>query len=324
MNPPTTRIPLLEPIRPQLEMIERLLQDLLEEADEPLRSMLQHSLTGGKRLRPALIVLVGRMFKSHLEPFYSLAAAVEMLHTATLIHDDLVDKDATRRNEKSLHAIWPTEAIVLAGDYLLARAISLLTELGNLRMLGVFAQTLSSLCQGEIMQVLYKEKIVSKEEYYRLIEAKTASLLAASAEMAGILAGAEEGQVASLHIFGRELGMAYQIANDVMDFFSDGEQLGKPAGSDLQQGFITLPTIFFLEKAQDPSLLKAVLAGQRDEERVRAAISMVRSSGSLKAAIEEARAHVRRGQEALATLPDNTYRHMIHSLTEFTLKQIKS
>lgn len=172
------------------------------------------------------------------------------------------------------------------------------------------------------MQVLYKEKIESKEEYYRLIEAKTASLFAASAEMAGVLAGAEEGQVASLRIFGRELGMAYQIANDVMDF-SDEEQLGKPVGSDLRQGLKTLPTIFYLEKTRDPSLLKAIFAGQRDEERIRAMICAVRSSGSLEAAIEEAKACVKRGQEALATLPDNTYRHMMHSLVEFPLEQIK-
>ena len=320
-------IPLLEPIRPQMERVERLLHEMLTKAEEPLSSMLSHSLGGGKQLRPALVILIGQMLQEDRQipapaaPFYSLAAAVEMLHIATLIHDDLVDEALLRRGHKTLHTIWPAGATVLAGDYLLGRATSLIAELEHPRILKGFGETLCTLCAGEIRRMVVAEGEHGREDYYRSIEAKTASLFAASTEMAGILAGAEEPQIAALRRFGREFGMAFQIVDDVLDFVGDEAQLGKPAGSDFRQGLITLPILCYLERAEDDGPVRVALSGQRDEEHVRAAIEAIRSSGAIEASLAEARVHARRSQEALTTLPDNAARHTLCSLAEYVVER---
>ncbi|GAF87034.1 unnamed protein product, partial [marine sediment metagenome] len=161
----------------------------------------------------------------------------------------------------------------------------------------------------------------SKRDYCLSIDAKTASLFAAATEMAGILGGAEEGHLAALRRFGRELGIAFQIVEDVLDFTGDDEKLGKPMGSDLRQGLITLPTLCYLEKADDDTAVNAVLSGQRDEEHVRAAMEAVRSSGAIEASLAEARNHVRRSKEALAGLPGDSSRQMLSSLAEFVVQR---
>jgi geranylgeranyl pyrophosphate synthase len=314
-------IPLLEPIRLQMEWVERLLHETLAKVEEPISSRLRHSLDGGKRLRPALVILTGQIFAPCTEPCYSLAAAVDMLHTATLIHDDLLDEAPLRRGRETLHTIWPVGATVLAGDYLLGQAIALIAELGHPRIFKVFGETLCTLCAGEIRRMVAAEGERNCEGYYRNIEAKTASLFAAVAEMAGVLAEAEESQIVALCRFGRELGMAFQIVDDVLDFIGDESELGKPAASDLRQGLITLPILCYLERVEDDGPVHAVLSGQRDEEHVRAAIEAVRSSGAIEASLVEARAHARRSQEALMTLPDNASRHTLCSLAEYVVER---
>jgi len=328
-----------------MERVERLLFETLAEVEEPLGSMLRYSMGSGKRLRPALVILSGQMLRGDRQipastaPFHSLAAAVEMLHTATLIHDDLVDEATLRRGRTTLHTVWSAGATVLAGDYLLAQAAWLIAGLEHPRILKVFAETLCTMCAGEIRQIFVtrdkrshsraavKQTALDStdqcgwKEYYRSIEAKTASLCAAATEMAGLLAGAEEPQIAALRRFGRELGMAFQIVDDVLDFIGDEAQLGKPAGSDLRHGMITLPTLCYLERAENDDPVNTVLSGQRDEEHVRAAIGAVCSSGAIEAALAEARAHVRRSQEALATLPDNGPRHTLCSLAEYVVER---
>jgi octaprenyl-diphosphate synthase len=314
-------IPLLEPIRPQLEWVERLLHETLAEVEEPLASRLRHSLDGGKRLRPALVILTGQVFASSTAPFYSLAAAVDMLHTATLIHDDLLDEAPLRRGRKTLHTTWPVAATVLAGDYLLGRATSMIAELGHPRIFKIFGETLCALCTGEIRRMVTAKGEHTCEDYYRSIEDKTASLFAAAMEMGGILAGAADLQIAALRRFGRELGMAFQIVDDALDFIGDEAQLGKPTGNDFCHGLITLPILCYLERAEDDGPVHAVLSGQRDEEHVRAAIEAICSSGAIEASLADARARARRSQEALAILPDNAWRQMLCSLAEYVVER---
>ena len=315
-------IPLLEPIRPQIEQVERLLHEKLAKVEEPLSSMLRRSLGGGKQLRPALVILAGQTFAPSTAPLHSLAAAVEMLHAATLIHDDLLDEAPLRRGRGTLHTIWPTAATVLAGDYLLGQATSLIAELESPRIAKVFGELLCTICAGEIRRILITtEKRFCREDYYRGIEAKTASLFAAATEMAGILAGVGESQITVLRRFSRELGMAFQITDDVLDFIGNETQLGKPAGNDLRQGLVTLPVLYYLESVEDDTLVSVVLSGQRDEEHVQAAIEAVCSSGAIEDSLAEARIHARRSQEALATLPDSTPRQMLCSLVEHVVQR---
>jgi len=353
---------LLEPIRPHMEQVERMLCEKLTKVEEPLSSMLLRILSSGKRVRPALVILAGHMFippsikdstaasssvkgseatpisakgsiaapssaKGSIAapssaPFYNLAAAVEMMHTATLIHDDLIDEAPLRRGRRTLHTTWPARAAVLAGDYLLAQAASTIAALEHPRLLHIFSQSLCAMCEGEIRQTFISAGRQSpREEYYRSIEAKTASLCAAAMEMAGVLAGADERQIAALHRFGREFGMAFQITDDVLDFVGDEQQLGKPAGSDLRQGMVTLPTLYYLEGSEEVTPVQAVLSGRRDAEHVQAAIEAVRSSGGIEAALAEARVHANQARQALAALPATPARQMLRSLAEYVVER---
>ncbi|MBN1977815.1 MAG: polyprenyl synthetase family protein [Anaerolineae bacterium] len=315
-------IPLLEPIRPDLERSMRLLLETLAQVGEPFGSELRYLVEGGKCVRPALVVLVGRLFSAEAVPFHKLAAAVEVLHTATLIHDDLVDGAALRRGRETLHTSWPAGVTVLVGDALLAQTAALVARLGRPRILEVFAEALCAMSAGEIGQLLSAgESRYGREGYYRRIEAKTASLCAAATEMAAILAEAEEVQIAALRRFGWELGIAFQIADDVLDFVGDEAQLGKPAGSDLRQGLVTLPVICHLEQAGDDAAVEAVLAGQRDEGHVRAAVEAIRASGAVDAALDEARSHARQAREALAAFPDGDSRRVLLALADYAVER---
>jgi geranylgeranyl pyrophosphate synthase len=313
-------IPLLEPIRPDLEQVKHLLYETLAQIGEPLGSELREVVSGGKCIRPALVILIGQLFSAEAAPFHKLAAAVEVLHTATLIHDDMVDGATLRRGHQTLHTSWPAGVTVLVGDALLAQTAALVAELGCTRILGVFADALRAMSVGEIEQLLTAGKAQhSREGYYRRIGAKTASLCAAATEMAAILAEAEEAQVAALRRFGWELGIAFQIADDALDFIGDEAQLGKPAGSDLRQGLVTLPAICHLEQGGDGTVVDAVLAGQGDEQLVRAAIETICASGAVDAALEEARSHARRAQAALAILPSGGQRQMLMALADYAV-----
>jgi octaprenyl-diphosphate synthase len=314
-------IPLLEPVRSDMEAVERIVRETVVKAEQPLKCTLRDVLDGGKRLRPALVILVGRMFARSTSPFHRLAAAVEVLHTATLIHDDVVDEAPLRRGRETLNTIWPAGATVLAGDYLLAQAVSLTAELNQPRIVKVLAQTLRTMSAGEIRQAFATSGKHSRKEYYQSIEAKTSSLFAAAMEMAGMLAGAEEPQIASLRRFGREFGIAFQIVDDVLDFIGEEEELGKPAGSDIRQGLITLPTLCYLEKVKEDDTVNAVLSGQADEEHLHAVMKAICSSGAIEASLAEARAHATRSREALAALPENKPRQMLSSLTEYVVER---
>jgi len=311
---------LLEPLRPQMQQVRDLLQERVAQLREPLGPLLQHLLLGGKQLRPALVLLIGDLFAAPAAPFQHLAAAVEMLHTATLLHDDVVDQSRLRRGRETLHTVWPTGAAVLAGDCLLGQATLLVAELQHPRVFWSFGQLLCTMCAGEIHQTLVtRGKHTSREEYMGSIEAKTASCFAALAGMAGLLAEADERQVAALRLFGRELGLAYQIVDDVLDFVGDESRLGKPAGSDLRQGLITLPLLCYLEMVPGDGPVRDLLAGQADEEKVQALLETVRTSGALPAALSEAQAHAERAQQALVPLPNNRALRTLRSLAAYVV-----
>jgi len=313
---------LLRPIRLQLDGVDTLLHAVLERADEPVRSALAPLLDGGKRLRPAVVLLIARLYNRESAPFERLAAALEMLHTATLIHDDVIDQAQLRRGHQTLHTMWPTGPAVLAGDYLLAEAVSVTAALGIPRIVQILADALRAMCAGEIKQALQRERPSDlREAYYQTIEAKSASLFAAAAEMAGLLAEAGEAQVDALRTFGQELGIAFQMVDDILDLTGASAELGKFPGADLQQGLITLPVLVYLEMAEDATPVQSVLNGKRDAERVSTAVQAVLDSGAMELASEEARTHAVRGRAALCILPDNTWRHILDDLLAFVVQR---
>lgn len=277
---------------------------------------------GGKRVRPALALLVNHIYPAHPEQIVALAAAVEMLHTATLVHDDLIDGALLRRGNPTLNASWTPGATVLAGDYLFARAADLAAQTDSVRAMRLFAHALMVICSGEIRQMFNKRADLSRQQYFDRIYAKTAALFAVSTEASGVLGGAPEPAAAALRTYGEQLGMAFQIVDDVLDFVGSEDRLGKPVGSDLRAGLVTLPTLWFVEQNGGHELLNEIVNnGRRDDPSIREAVRAICESGAIEATLDEARQFVHRSQEALELLPPSKYRDALWELSDFVVER---
>lgn len=288
-----------------------------------LNSVIDHLVdSGGKRVRPALALLVNRMYPAVLERTVALAAAIELLHTATLVHDDLIDGALLRRGNPTLNASWSPGATVLTGDYLFARAADLAAQTDNVRVMRLFAQTLMVICSGEIKQMFDKRANLNRVQYYDRIYAKTAALFAVATEAAGVLGNAPEPAVRALRDYGEQLGMAFQIVDDVLDFIGDEDRMGKPVGSDLRAGLVTSPTLWFLERDGHHELIGNILDnGRKDDAAVREAVRMIRDSGAIDAALDEARQFINRSQAALELLPSGQNRDALWELSDFVVER---
>lgn len=296
-------------------------ESTMYEPHPTLSAVIDHLIdSGGKRVRPALALLVSRIYPSEQEQILALAASVELLHTATLVHDDLIDGALLRRGNPTLNASWSSGATVLTGDYLYARAADLTAQIEHMRVMRLFAHTLMVICNGEVKQMFDKRIRLDRQQYYERIYAKTAALFAVSTEAAGMLGNAPDPIVDALREYGKLLGMAFQIVDDVLDFIGDEEKMGKPAGSDLQAGLITLPTLYFLEQNADHELVNRISNnGRLNNTLVQAAVKTVRESGAIEAALDEARQFVRRSQTALQALPPSEYRDALWELSDFCI-----
>ena len=316
-------IPIFELIREDLERVERKMREVSAIEYQQLRAAVDYLLgSGGKRLRPALVVLASKFHPADVDKVTSLAAAVETLHTATLVHDDLIDHSFLRRGNPTLNAMWNSAATVLTGDYLFARAAAFAAETQSVRVVSIFAQTLMTICGGELKQIFGNdEEQTARKYYYQRIYSKTASLFAASTETGAILSNAPEPEVQALREYGYNLGMAFQIVDDVLDFVGNEEELGKPIGSDLRQGLITLPTIYFLEAHPEEELITRALNGQDDE--IQAAVEMIKELGAIESSMNEAKEFVTRSRNALAILPHNEYRQAMLDLADFVIERRK-
>ena len=320
---PVTPIEFFEPVRDDLAAVEAKMRETMDGQHEALSAATEHLLaSGGKRVRPALTLLTARMLDAEPARAASLAAAIEMLHTATLVHDDLIDGALLRRGIPTLNAQWSPAATVLTGDFLFARAAELASQADSVRVMRAFAQTLMIIVNGEINQLFISRGRVSREDYYQRIYAKTASLFAVAAESAAVLGHAGETTVASMRLFGHEVGMAFQIVDDILDFTSDEARLGKPVGGDLRQGLFTLPALYHLEQFPEDRDLTALLNGRAgDPETVNRVVQAVKDSGAIDSALTEARAYVARAQTALAAMPDNLYRRSLSELAEYLVSR---
>lgn len=303
-----------------LKAVEAKLREAgLENQHPAISGALAHLLaSGGKRLRPAVSLLTARMLGGEPERAVALAASIEMLHTATLVHDDLIDGSLLRRGMPTLNAQWSPAATVLTGDFLFARAAELASQTDSVRVMSVFARTLMIIVNGEINQMFIGRGQASREDYYQRIYAKTASLFAVAAEAAAMLSHADEPVIEALRRFGREVGMAFQIMDDILDFVADESKLGKPVGSDLRVGLFTLPTLCYMDKHPHDRDVAALLNGRSgDGETVERVVQNVRASGAVQEAHAEARAYITRAQSELAAMPDNLYRRALADLAEY-------
>jgi heptaprenyl diphosphate synthase len=315
---------LFGPVAEDLDSVERELAQVARVEYPVLAALLEHLLEiRGKRIRPALVLLSAGFHDYPLDRLTKLAAAIELLHTATLVHDDLVDEAATRRGVATLQTLVSERATVLVGDYLFARSASLCTETGSVRVMQVFGDTLATICDGELRQIFsHGELRASLDDYYRRIISKTASLLRTATETGAILSGAPEWTVQALRVYGENLGIAFQIVDDVLDFTADERKLGKPVGNDLRQRTITLPTLWLLENRPEERAVRDVFSAtepDEEEKAIQRAVAAVLDSPAIGHSLDLARDHCARARSAIDGLPDTPHRRTLLALTDYVL-----
>lgn len=318
-----TNVLFFDIVREQLADVEHLMRASPSDAHPNLAAAIEHLLSsGGKRVRPTIVLLVGNMLGAPPRPNAHMAAAVEMLHTATLVHDDLIDGARFRRGIPTLNAQWTPGATVLTGDYLFAHAASLASRTGSLVLMGKFSETLMKIVNGEITQLFHSRVEKTREAYYNRIYAKTASLFQLSAEGPAILSGVGGQVVQGMKEYGRSIGLAFQIVDDVLDFTGDQARVGKPIGSDLRQGLITLPSLCYLELHPEDPDMQAFLAGDRlDQPGIDRLLTAIRSSGSIEKAMEEAAQLVEDGISNLSGLKASPEREALHDLAQYVVRR---
>jgi geranylgeranyl pyrophosphate synthase len=278
--------------------------------------------SGGKRVRPTVVLLVCKLLKADCQRAVSLAAAVEMLHTATLVHDDIIDGALVRRGNPTLNSTWSPGATILTGDYLFARAADLAAQTDSVTVMRLFARALMTICNGELHQLFNaRQPLADRDDYYQRIFAKTGSLFVLAAEASGVLADVGEETRENLRTFGRELGIAFQIVDDMLDFVGSEAQVGKPLGSDLAQGLVTLPTICFLEDFPGDERVLSVLEGKRSAKHIQVALDAVRNSEAIPQSQEVAMNHAAAAKAALQDLPRNQYRRSLLELADYTVQR---
>lgn len=278
--------------------------------------------SGGKRVRPTLVLLAGGMLGAEPDRLVTLAAAIEMLHTATLVHDDLIDKSSMRRGLPTLNAQWSAGATVLTGDYIFARAARLAALTGSLAVMESFADTLMTIVNGEITQLFQNGNPANRSQYFERIYAKTASLFELAARGSGLIADLDQHKLQDLERFGYCLGVAFQIIDDVLDFTGEQEQVGKPVANDLRMGLVTLPTLNYLEMTSHDGKVEQLLDGIAiDDEEFEQLVASIRQSGAVDAAIEEANEYIEQSLAHLEAMPAGPEREALKDLAHYVVQR---
>ena len=278
---------------------------------------------GGKRLRPLLLLLAAGALGHRGADAHQLAAVVEFIHTATLLHDDVVDDSDLRRGRRTANAVWGNAASVLVGDFLYSRSFQLMVELQRAEVMRILADTTNQIAEGEVLQLLHvRNPDTDEAAYLRVIERKTAILFAAATELGALLAGADPAQRQALHAYGRHLGLAFQIADDVLDYAADAEALGKQLGDDLAEGKMTLPLIHAMQQADAATRAQLRrIVEQGDLDGMPAVQAAIARAGSLDYSRARALGHARAAEGTLAALPGNAYTEALRGLARYTVSR---
>lgn len=288
-----------------------------------LAAAMKHLLSsGGKRIRPAVTLLMGEVLGADPDRLVTLAAAIELLHTATLVHDDLIDGALLRRGISTLNAQWSPAATVLTGDFVFAQAAKLAAATNSVPVMHLFAEALITIVNGEINQLFSSKGLASREDYYARIHAKTASMFELATAAAATLAPQSEQVALAARQYGYEVGMAFQIVDDILDFTGEEGTVGKPVASDLRLGLITLPAIYYLEACPNDPQMRAVMNGSAgDEKLIRELVISIRQSGAVEQALAEASQFVERGLHALAAFPPGSDTQGLADLANFIIQR---
>lgn len=278
---------------------------------------------GGKRLRPVLLLLMCGLLGYKGQNRHTMAAVVEFIHTATLLHDDVVDESTLRRGRPTANESFGNPASVLVGDFLYSRAFQMMVETDNMRVLSTLAEATNVIAEGEVMQLMnMHDASLTPEAYLHVIESKTAKLFEASSRLAAILHGASSEVELACATYGAALGTAFQLIDDVLDYAGDAQELGKNLGDDLREGKMTLPLIFAIKMAKpDEQALIKLAIEEGDVAQLDAISRIVQSCGALDASLDFAKAQAVRAENALEALPDNAYKAALQELPMLSLQR---
>ena len=321
--------PLVRLAGPDKAAVDALIVERMQ-SQVPVIPMLADHLVaaGGKRLRPLLTIAAARAAgaKGPIQAPVRLAAAVEFIHTATLLHDDVVDSSDLRRGKVAAHLIWGAPSSVLVGDFLFARAFELMVETGRLRALGILATASSVISEGEVLQLTRAHDLnLDQATYLQIISAKTAELFAAAAEAGAVGADADDATVAALRSYGLNLGLAFQLADDALDYGGQSEVLGKNAGDDFREGKVTLPLLLAAARTrgrEDAFWDRTINRGERTEDDFRRARELILGSGAVGATLDLAWDYADLARDALAPLPQSDWRAALERLADFAVSRV--
>lgn len=313
----------LAPVQSDLARSEEILERFLISQYAYVNTLVRHTERfKGKRLRPAILHLCARAFGGEAPLAYEVAALIEMIHLATLCHDDMLDGAETRRNAPTVSALWGNKAAVLTGDILLSRALEMLSRLEDGRPIKILARASRQICEGELLQIDSRFKMdLDEDAYFELIEKKTAVLFAASAELGALLAGANEAESRRMYAYGRRLGIAFQMVDDCLDLVGVEQSMGKSLGSDLKNGELTLPLIHLLSNttgARKQELLNLFRSsgGGPPREALRPALER---SASITYTLQLARSEIQCARDEVGFLPDSAARRALLEMPDYIL-----
>jgi len=321
----TTVTELLQPVELDLESLVANLRSLIGAKHPILQAAAEHLFSaGGKRIRPGIVLLLSRALSPHgdLSPRHRrLAEITEMIHTASLVHDDVVDEAATRRGVATVHSRFNHRVAVLAGDFLFAQASWHLANLDNLDVVKLLSRVIMDLADGEVKQGLYKyDSCQTLDTYLEKSYCKTASLIANSSRAVGVLSEQSDNKLKSLHYFGKQLGLAFQVVDDILDFTGNDQQLGKPAFTDLASGYLTAPALYALE--EKPELARLIDREFSEDGDLEEALNLVNDSKAIKRTRDLAEQFANESKDAITWLPDSPSRRAILELPDFVLSRL--
>ena len=311
----------------KLQKVENLIQEKLRSEVNLIQKMSNHHLrSGGKRLR-ALLTLESAKLTGYKEDKrdINLAACVELIHSATLLHDDVIDESELRRGVKTTNSVWGNQSSILVGDYLLSRCFEMMVEDGDLEVLKLLSSTSSKIAQGEVLQLQHKgEADLLEETYIDIINLKTASLFSAATKTGACLSGSNEKEKKALESYGRNLGLAFQIADDALDFYAKEKLFGKEIGKDFFEGKVTLPMIIIFQKGneEEKKFLNEIMKKEkRSEKDFNYTLSLINKYKAVEATFKKAEYFVNVSYDSLAIFPDNEDKKILQNLTSFSLNR---
>jgi octaprenyl-diphosphate synthase len=318
--------PLLQLVAEDMNGVNAVILDRMQSKVALIPELAGHLIAGGgKRMRPMLTLACAKLLGYPGTRHHKLSAAVEFIHTATLLHDDVVDGSGMRRGKRTANLIWGNSASVLVGDFLFSRAFELMVEDGSLKVLKILSAASAVIAEGEVEQLTAQRRIdTDEEQYLAIIGAKTAALFAAACRVAPVVAEADEETELALEAYGKNLGIAFQLADDVIDYASDAETMGKGVGDDFRDGKMTLPLILAYARGSkdDRAFWRAAVSGDRtSDDDLAHAIALMRSTDALADTIESARLYGRRAIDALSNFPTGRAKSALTEAVEFAIQR---